>query len=329
MKIYILIISLFMMLQLDAQPIISSDSIKIYNAEDLINIAKTKGINELKEIINPIHLIFIDSSYTSLIIDLEFKTGLWNKHYINKKIVTYELPELTMELVDYPNNTKAGEKLFDYYSSLPKHYKSDTLFEIYNYYNLNNYLHFLAYFSSPQLIEKLKQDYNEWTLLAKMSPAKKYPTYREICKSDKRFNSRVLYVDCNLMTLQIAGALNYLNVKGFNDSLINKLMATQTFSYAKNYYFPKPITFDSEEQYNFRKTIQNTIGIQDFRKDYIKLEKLIRDNFENSFDSKLYKIIEKGSKAIFYMLGNHGFETYSITLNSDNIIVEEIESAFF
>jgi len=317
------------MLQLDAQPFVSSDSIKIYNAEDLINIAKTKGINELKEIINPRDLFFIDSSYTPLIIDLEFKTGLWNKHYLNKKIITYELPELTMELADNFNNTKAGEKLFDYYSSLPKHYKSDTLFDIYTSDYLNDYLYVLVKFSSPQLIEKLKQDYNEWTLLAKMSPKKKYPTYRKICKSYKRFNSRVLYVDCNFMALQIAGALNYLNVKGFNDSLINKLIATQTYPHANDYYFPKPITLVSEVQYNFRKTIQNSTGIQDFRKDYIKLEKLIRDNFEFSFDSKLYKIIVKESKAIIYMTGNHGFATYSITLNSDNIIVEQIMLARF
>ncbi len=155
------------MLQLDAQPIVSSDSIKIYNAEDLINIAKAKGINELKKIINPIDLIFIDSSYTPLIIDLEFKTGLWNKHYFNKKIITYELPELTMELADNFNNTKAGEKLFDYYSSLPKHYKSDTLFDIYKSDYLNDYLHVLVKFSSPQLIEKLKQDYNGMDIISK------------------------------------------------------------------------------------------------------------------------------------------------------------------
>jgi hypothetical protein len=314
---------------LTAQPYASSDVVKIYSADDLINTAKTKGFKELQWTISPIDLVYVDSTYAQILIDLEFKFGFSSKHYDNNKIITYELPELTLDLADNFNNRKAGKKLFDYYCTIPKHCKADTIYYIYN--NLDDYLKVLVKFSSPQLIERLKQDYNTWTKLAQKSPQKSYPTIEEMSKTSvkesMKFKTSDLYVDCNFIALQIAGALNYLKVKGFDNSLIEKLKTTQTYPYANRYSFPKPIIFDSKANYNSSKTIQNLTGIGDFRKDYKKVEKLIFDNFGNCCDSKIYEIIEKGSKAYISVSRNNGYDFYTVRINKDNsVVIDKISS---
>ena len=317
------------MIHLVAQPYASLDVVKIYNADELINTAKTKGFKELKKAISPIDLVYVDSTCASILIDLEFRSGFSSKHYDNNKIITYELPELTLDLADNFNNTKAGKKLFDYYCSIPKHCKSDTIYYIYN--NLDDYLKVLVKFSSPRLIERLRQDYNTWTKLAQKSPKKSYPTIEEMRKTSfeesMKFKTSDLYVDCNFIALQIAGALNYLKVKGFDNSLIEKLKVTQTYPFSNRYSFPKPIIFDSKANYNSSKTIQNSGGIGDFKKDYKKVEKLIFDNFENCCDSKIYEIIEKGSKAYISVSRNNGYDFYTVRLNKDNsVIIDKISS---
>jgi hypothetical protein len=93
------------------------------------------------------------------------------------------------------------------------------------------------------------------------------------------------------------------------------------------YSFPIPLVFDSKANYNTSKTIQNLTGIEDFRKDYKKVEKLILDNFENCCDSKIYQIIEKGSKAYVSVSRNNGYDFYTVKLNSDNEIVINLVSS--
>lgn len=329
MRICILMICLLMMIQLDAQPYASSDIVKIYNAGDLINIAKTKGFKELKKTISPIDIVYVDSTYAPTLIDLEFKAGFWNKDWDNNKIITHELPELTLELADNFNNIKAGKKLFDYYCSIPKHSKADTIYFIYN--NLDDYLKVLVKFSSPQLIERLKQDYYDWTKLAQNSPKKSYQTIEEMRKTSfeesMKFKTSDLYVDCNFVALQIAGALDYLKVKGFDDMLIEKLKTKQSYPFASSYSFPKPNNIDSKTDNLTSKTIQNKTSISDFKKDFKKIERVIFDNFENCCDSKIYEIIEKDSKAYISVLRNNGYDFYKVGLNVNNTIVINLISS--
>ena len=323
MKIGILIIFFFMMIQLDAQPFAS---LKIYNAEDLINIGKSKGFKELKNTIYPLDLVYLDSSYASTIIDLEFNDGFYSKHVYNNKIITYELPELTLELADNFNNTKAGIKLFDYYCSIPKHSKCDTIYYIYN--RLDSYLKVLVKFSSPQLISKLKHDYYEWTKLAQKSPKKSYPTIENMRKTSfvesMKFKTSELYVDCNFIALHLAGALNYLKVKGFDDILIEKLKTKQSNPFAPRYSFPKPFIIDSKKDNYSSKTIQNKTSISDFRKDIKKIEKVIFDNFENCCDSKIDEIIFKGPKAYISVSRSNGDDYYIISLKANNTVVIDL-----
>ena len=128
--------------------------------------------------------------------------------------------------------------------------------------------------------------------------------------------------------LQIAGALNCLNVKGFDDKLIKKLLSRQSYPYAKEYSFPKPLIFDSTKIPFERKTIINKSKISDFRKDYKAIEKLILKNFDNSCNPKIIEIIEKKNKAYITVSRDNGCDYYLIIINKDNTIEIDLISSF-
>lgn len=328
MKICYLILLWSMTIGLVAQPNSTPDELKIYNADELVKLAKNKGIHELEKLIYPIDLYYLDSSYAQTLIDVEFKTGFWGKHSQNNKIYTYETPKITMELADKYNNAKAGEKLFEYYCKLPKFIKSDTIYYAYN--NLRDYLKTLTKSNSPELIERLRKDYNDWSKLAAISPKKTYPTTEELSNATmdeiNKFKPNDLYVDCNFTVLQIANALNYLNVTGFEDSLIVRLKTKQTYPFACTYSFPKTRTYyfgpltNQNLNKNEIKTFQNTTSISDFRKDLKKIEKLFVDNFDYCCESRIYQIIENGSRAYISVSRNNGYDFYRVEIKENKTI---------
>ncbi|MBK8805356.1 MAG: hypothetical protein IPO21_01375 [Bacteroidales bacterium] len=329
MKICILIICFFVVIQIEAQPYVPSEVVNIHNVEDILYIAKTNGFKELEKSISPINIIHVDSTYAPILIDLEFESEFWNRCIDKKEIITYELPEFSLELAYNFNNLTAGERLFDYYCTIPKHCKADTIYYIYN--NLDDFLKVLVKYSSPQLIERLKQDYIEWTKLAENSPKKIYPSIEEIGKTSfeesMKFKANDLYVDCNFLVLQIAAALNFLEVEGFDNTLIAKLKTMQTYPFAYKYSFPKPIILDTKAKSISCKTVLNSTQIVDFGKDYEKVEKLIFDNIENCWESRVSEIIENGSKAYVSLSRNNGSDFYTLQLNSDNTIVINLISS--
>lgn len=328
MKTTFFIIMLSIGIRLVAQSDLNPKGLNIYNADSLIKIAQVKGIDALKKIIDPIDLVYVDTSYASSIIDFEFKTGLWGKHYDNNKVTTYNSPDLTIKLADDFGNKKAGKKLFEYYCNLPKFSKSDTIYSIYG--NLDNCLKVLVKFYSPQLVQKLKEDFNEWSKIARNSPKKKYQTIEEMRKmsfeESMKFKTSDLTIDCNYILLKIAGALNYLKVQGFDNKLLEKLKTNQSFPLASRYSFPSPINNSPDKNLNRSKTIQNNTKIKDFRKDYKKLEKIILSNFEDCCGSRIYEIIEKGPKAYVTMARNNGSDYYTVTLEPNNKIVIDLIS---
>ena len=331
MKICYLILLWCMTNVLVAQPNSTPNELKIYNADELVKTAKNKGIHELEKHIYPMNLYYLDSSYAQTLIDLEFKTGFWGRSSQNNKIYTYDTPKITMELADKFNNAKAGEKLFEYYCKLPKFIISDTIYFVYN--NLHNYLKTLTKFNSPELIEKLKKDYNDWSKLAADSPKKTYSTSKELSSSTmdeiNKFNPNDLNLDCNFIVLQIANALNYLNVTGFEDSFIAKLKTKQTYPLASSYSFPKTKTYyygpltNQNLNSNEIKTFQNTTSISDFKKDLKNIEKLFVDNFDYCCESRIYQVIENGSKAYISVSRNNGYDFYRVEIKENKTI--EIE----
>ena len=331
MKISYLILLWCMTINLFAQPYVyaPADALKVYNAIELISIGKNKGMHELEKKVEPIDLAYLDISYAPALIDIEFKTGFLGKLHDNNKVYTYETPKTTMELADKFDDKKAGAKLFEYYCKLPKFIKSDTIYYIYN--NLDNYLKLLIKFKSPRMIERLKKDYYDWSILAKKAPKKIYPTLEEMRKTSfeesLKFKPSDLYVDCNFIALQIASALNSLKVTGFDDSLIEKLKTQQSWPYASTYSFPKTFNFTSNPNNNWTKIIKNKTSISNFNTDLKKIEKVLIDNFDYCCKSKIYEIIEEGLKAYISVTRNNGYDFYRFEIRKDETIKIDLISS--
>jgi hypothetical protein len=243
-------------------------------------------------------------------------------HYDNVDVTIYYTPDLTLKLADQFDNKFAARKLFEYYCKLPKFSRSDTIYNIYG--NLDDYLKVLIKFNSKELIQKLKQDFSDWSKIAQNSPPKRYQSIEEMQKmtfeESMKFKISDLTVDCNYILLQIAGALNYLKIKGFDNSLIEALKLSQTYPFASDYSFPKPNTTASNKNHIKSKVISNSLNITDLTKDYQKLETLILKYFENCCGSKMYELIINGSKAYVTMDRNNGYDYYLVTLEPKNKI---------
>lgn len=319
-RLLLLIISGCLLTSLIAQPITKTDALKIYNATELLNVGKKKGIHEIENIVSPIDLVYLNPQYGSAIIDIEFKTGFLKKHHSEKNIYTYGIPTNTMEVADMYGDIKAGAKLFEYYCKLPKYIKSDTIRSIYN--NLDDFLKLLVKYKSPKLIERLKKDYYEWSNHAKKAPKKSYQSVEEMMNTtfeeSMKFKPSDLYVDCNFMALQIAGALNSLQVIGFDDKLLEKLKKEQSWPFAKSYSFPKTFNNNSTLSVNSAKSFENVTAIKSFRNDIKKLYELLVQNEYISSDSDIYRVIEDGSKACVYVTWADGYGVFRVELTEKN-----------
>ena len=306
-----------------------TEALKIYNATELLTIGKRKGIHEIEKLVQPIDLVYLNPLYGSTIIDIEFKTGFLEKYHNKKNIYTYGIPKNTMEVADKFINKKAGAKLFEYYCRLPKFIKSDTIYTVYN--NLDDYLKLLIQYKSPKLIEKLKRDYYQWNKLAKKAPKKVYPTIEEMQKTSfeesMKFKPTDLYVDCNFLALQIAGALNSLKVTGFDDLLLEKLKKKQSWPFAKRYSFPKTFDFEPPPNYNPNKTVLNSVGIHSFRTDIRKVYELLVKSGNISWESKIDMVIEDGSKAYVTTSRSNGYDFFRIEIMENKKIKIDLISS--
>lgn len=320
MRLLLLILSGCILTSLFAQPITKTDALKIYNATDLLNVGKNKGIREIENFVNPIDLVYLNPQYGSAVIDIEFKTGFLKKHQNERNIYTYGIPTHTMEVAEMFGDIKAGAKLFEYYCKLPKYIKSDTIRSIYN--NLDDFLKLLVKYKSPKLIERLKKDYYEWSNLAKKAPKKSYQSVEEMLNTtfeeSMKFKPSDLYVDCNFMALQIAGALNSLQVIGFDDKLLEKLKKEQSWPFTNSYSFPRIFNYNSAFSVNSAKLIDNVTAIKSFRNDINKLYELLVQNKYISSGSKIYRVIEDGSQACVYVTWADGYGVFRVDLTEKN-----------
>ena len=329
MRLRLLILFCCILTSLIAEATTPTEALKIYNATELLNIGKKKGIHEIEKIVQPIDLVFLNPLYWATIIDIEFNTGFLEKLQNQKNIYTYGIPKNTMEVADNFINPKAGAKLFEYYCKLPKFIKSDTIYTVYN--NLDDYLKLLIKYRSPKLIEKLKSDYYQWIKLAKKAPEKVYPTFEEMKKTSfeelSKFKPTDLYVDCNFLALQIAGALNSLKVTGFDDLLLEKLKKKQSRSFRNEYSFPKAFDFGPPPNYNPNKTVLNTVGIHSFKTDISKVYELLVKTGNIGWESKIDMVIEDGSKAYISTSRSNGYDFFRIEIMENKRIKIDLISS--
>jgi hypothetical protein len=301
-----------------------NNNIIIYKATDLITIGKVKGLNELEKSVYPTDLVYLDFKYSTSIINIEFKVGFLEKWNDERNVYIYRTPKYTEELANEFNSKKAGSKLLEYYSNIPKLIKSDTIYDIYG--DFDSYLKLLMKYKSKNLTTKLEKDYYEWTILSKKAPKMIYPSQTEwqnaTHEDSLKFLTYETYVDCRFIAFQLACALNKLNVKGFEQSLIDSLKTKQTWPYINTYSFPKDFIFKTtpNEKSKWSKIVPNKTSIKSFRKDIKKIKEILKQNFEWCCESRISKLIEDGAKAYVTVSRNNGFDKYLIRLTEDNKI---------
>jgi len=299
--------------------------IKFVDAEKIISEATKIGLEKIEELVDPIILTHLDPSFCITLMDLEFKNGFLDKHHSNEKIPIYNIPEYTFELAKNYNNKEAKRRLFEYYIQVPKHIKSDTIYYVYN--RLNDFLKVLVQSNIPNLRERLLQDYKEWSNLAKVSKPKTYLSKEEHIEEIRnksleellKFKEDDLYVDCSYVALQLAGALNYLKVAGFDNELLESLKKQQTYPYAGSYEF-RVFNSTPVSSNEYKRTVPNKYDIRNFKDDYLKVEKLLFENIDSCCEAKIWEIIYDKSKAYVNVVRNNGSDDYLLILNTDNTI---------
>jgi hypothetical protein len=90
-----------------------------------------------------------------------------------------------------------------------------------------------------------------------------------------QFREKDLYVDCNFIVLQLASALNYLGVNGFDNALLEQLKSRQTYPLTHIYRF---LVWDDLGD-SKTKVVPNTDWINNFAEDYQKINNFL---FRNS-----------------------------------------------
>jgi len=350
-KIYLIfLLNLSFVINLISQPL---NPIKILDAEKLILELYTIEYEKLMGIVDPMVLFYLDSTLTSTLIELEFKKGFLTKHYRNDSVYQYGIPNFTYTLANVYDNGKAIEKLFEYYKHIPKFIKSDTIYYIYS--DLNDILRVLVKSKNPDIQERLLQDYQEWIALSKIAKPKSYLEEKErleaILNKDKmekermiqhdydedglyfertiefsfnfeemmKFREDDLYVDCIRIAFQLAGALNYLKVNGFNNDLLENLRKQQTHFYVSFYEF-KIFDFHPIDESSYILTVPDSGLIKNFNTDFQNIEKFLFKHVDSSLNARVTEIVYYKTKAYVYVEHDSGHNDYLLQLNTGDTI---------
>ena len=334
MRIKIVILLILTGINLQGQ----SSKVDILSEKKALRILESQGIDSLEKYTQPINLVYLNETNSKTIIEKEFMKGFIMPHYDSLGIFVYNLPNYSIEIASTYKNMYAAQKIFEYYKSLPKHLKSDTIYNA--YFDLDDLLSLLVFYNPKGLGETLESDYYEWEKLAQTTTPKKYKTINEYRQelTTKSFDERLklkkedLEVDCNYISFQIAEELNKLGHKDFNKDLLTQLKAKQTYTFIKNYKFP---LFYNQ---NFGEHIfEDSDNVIDLETKYLtldalvkepnKLEKLLYQKVENCCNSRLIEILrDDKQKAYVEFSRNNGSDAYIIKLENDKLLIQEVWS---
>ena len=292
--------------------------IKKLDARKIMSEASTIGLEKLKKIVNPMILVYLDSSFVSTLIELEFKSGFLSRSYPSGNVVYYHLPDYTFLLATEHNNKEAQEKLFEYYIQIPKFAESDTIYSIYN--NLDKFLKVLVKSKNPNLRNRLLQDYKEWSELARIS---NLPGHIERYRNMPLDEIKNFYADCSYIALQLAGALNYLKVAGFDNELLENLKKQLPYHPRAAGFKFQVFDFAYNRTNDHIKVVPNTELITNFDKDYHKIENFLFKHIDNCCEAKITSIIYDNLKAYIFVQRHYMYDDYLLKLNTDNTITIE------
>jgi hypothetical protein len=137
-----------------------------------------------------------------------------------------------------------------------------------------------------------------------------------------KFKEDDLYPDCSFVALQIAGALNYLKVKGFDNALLENLKKQQTWPFASDYKF-KVFNFPYIKDSEYILTVPNTDLIKNFSTDYQKIEKFLFKHVDSSCNARVTEITYSQTTAYVYVEHDIGYNDFLLKLNPDKTITIE------
>jgi len=312
-----------------------NSDVDIFSEIQALDIIDKQGIDSLTRFTNPINLIYLNKDNAKFLIDKKFSEGFIKQHPDSSGIFTLRLPKYSIEIAKIMKDDYAAQKVFEYYKSLPKHIKSDTVFV---YLGLDEILSLLVFYKPEGLEKTLISDYYEWEKLAQKSTPKKHKTFEELRLefNNKPYDNIIalseddLYVDCNYVTFQIAQALNKLGHSDFNRDKLLSLEAKQTFPYIKNYNFPIFVNQNLNERLFVKNYKVIDLGaeyksIKTLVEDHDNLVKILYKKIDNCCGSELLTIIyDDKSKAYVEFIRDNGLDAYIIKLKKDKLLIQNV-----
>jgi len=306
-------------------------TLQIYSVEELIEVGSKQGISKLESYVSPINILYVDSTKSKDIIAMEFKTSFLEKHPKSPEHFYYKTPFYTAYLAENFNDKYAGRKLFEYYRSLPKFIKSDTIYGMYGG-DFDKYLAILINQKIKNFNNILKQDFYQWNKLSEKTLSKQYPTVEELrnrsFEESMKFNKSDLHLDCSFISFQLASALNLLDETVFDDKFVEELKAKQTWTFIDSYMFPKvPLRYYNRGFYRLEIPLKRTYKNINELVSSSSFETFFIENVEDCCDPEITLIIHDNKLTGFVAISrNNGSDDYRIKLNNKTLIVETMSS---
>jgi hypothetical protein len=307
--------------------------LSILDCDEIVKLGDKSGLKAVEKLINPITLLYLDTTYANHIVDWEFRQGFLRAHPDSAGYYIFDLPMYTLDIAANLDNRHAASSLLRYYCSVPKFTKSDTIFLIYK-----QMYRFLPVFvcrkpGETLLAEKLKSDFEAWTHIAAITPPVKYPD--PSVEYDRLSELKPLNTcnDSRFIALMLGLTLQQLKTPGFTEEKIKRLRSMQTC--LENTRFQLPML-----NRDYRIFIQpiETLIIPAIR-EYNNINQLVSDqagmmliisswltshNFNQHMPYSQSKfLVKRPNKAYFEIYYEYGMQSIRLTLLGRKIIMIE------
>lgn len=142
-----------------------------------------------------------------------------------------------------------------------------------------------------------------------------------------KFHKSDLNNDPRKITLQLAGVLNYLGIRGFDRKLLDYLQSIQTRNWLMDYSFSEQRNPKDHPYKPDYRTIKSQYSIYSFKKDYKLIWKLIEKGGTYGIDSEIRELIVKGNLAYIRIVGSTWSTDCLVKIiNKNAIAVDELST---
>ncbi|MCX6282122.1 MAG: hypothetical protein NTU51_09175 [Bacteroidetes bacterium] len=305
----------------------------VLDCDEIISLGDKSGLKAVEKLINPMALLFLDTTYASKIVDWEFNQGFLRGHPDSIGFYILNLPTYTLDIASNTNNRHAASQLMRYYCSVPKVIKSDTICWMYE-----QLYRFLPVFVCRKpyesiLEKKLRKDFEEWSRIAAKTTPLRYPDPSvefDRFPGLKPLNTRN---DSRYISLMLGLTLQQLKSPGFDDKKIKELRSMQTCLSNKRFQLPvltggyRIYTEPIETQ--IVRTISDYGSINQLVSDKPEMTLIIsswltRHNFNQHMPYSQSKIlVKRPNKAYLEIYYENGMQAIRLTLLSKKSVMIE------